>query len=136
MEYRSKLYLNALITANPDIFRLGNTVSGNFIRSIFAVQRPLLVGSESEVIKSAEKYHLGTLSAYTRLNRLLRRRGLTLRKEHDNFIIEDYEGQHTVVDSYAKAAVGKQRRKTTLRNGLREYRGIWSPLSDAELIQS
>ena len=132
MQSRSKAQLNQAITAHHTHFVAGNTIQASLIEEIFAIA-PLnitrLATAKAEVIR----HTFEILEAYTKLNRLLRNRGLVLKKKNDTFEVLGLERAQHKVEKYYAVADRNNYQAAQLRRGLVTHRSQWSPLTDEEL---
>lgn len=135
MQRRSKAQLNQAITAASQHFISGNTIQASLIEELFAIA-PLCVTRLATAKAEVTRYQLQMLTAYTRLNRLLRNRGLVLKQSHGNYeVLGTQRAQHKVEKYYAVADRNNYQ-AAQLRRGLVTHRSQWSPLTDEELQRS
>jgi len=132
MQSRSKTFLNHAITSRSTSFTTGNTIPARMIEEIFDIA-PLnitrLATAKAEVIR----YKFDMLTGYTRLNRLLRDRGLVLKQKHDNYEVLGLQRAQHKVERYYSEADRNNYQAAQLRRGLITHRSQWSPLTDIEL---
>ena len=132
MQSRSKAQLNQAITAFTQHFVAGNTIQASLIEEIFAIA-PLNITRLATAKAEVTRHTFEVLEAYTKLNRLLRSRGLVLKKKNDTFeVLGLQRAQHKVEKYYAVADRNKYQ-AAQLRRGLITHRSQWSPLTQEEL---
>ena len=132
MQSRSKAQLNQIITAHHTHFVSGNTIQASFIEELFAIT-PLRVTRLATAKAEVTRYQLQMLTAYTRLNRLLRNRGLVLKQSHGNYEVLGLQRAQHKVEKYYQVADRSNYQAAQLRRGLVTHRSQWSPLTDEEL---
>ena len=132
MQSRSKAQLNQAITAHHTHFVSGNTIQASFIEELFAIA-PLRVTRLATAKAEVTRHQLQMLSAYTRLNRLLRNRGLVLKQSHGNYEVLGLQRAQHKVEKYYSVADRNNYQAAQLRRGLVTHRSQWSPLTQEEL---
>lgn len=132
MQSRSKAQLNQIITAHHTHFTAGNTIQASLIKEIFAIA-PLRVTRLATAKAEITRHQLQMLTAYTRLNRLLRNRGLVLKQSHGNYEVLGLQRAQHKVEKYYSVADRNNYQAAQLRRGLVTHRSQWSPLTQEEL---
>lgn len=132
MQRRSKAQLNQAITAASQHFVSGNTIQASLIEEIFAIA-PLRVTRLATAKAEVTRHQLQMLTAYTRLNRLLRNRGLVLKQSHGNYEVLGLQRAQHKVEKYYAVADRNNYQAAQLRRGLVTHRSQWSSLTDEEL---
>lgn len=132
MQSRSKAQLNQAITANSTQFTAGNTIQASLIEEIFAIA-PLRITRLATAKTEITRYQFQMLTAYTRLNRLLRNRGLVLKQSNDNYEVLGLQRAQHKVEKYYAVADRNNYQAAQLRRGLITHRSQWSQLADEEL---
>ena len=132
MQPRSKAQLNQAITALAQHFVAGNTVQASIIESMFDIA-PLRVTRLATAKAEVTRYQFQMLTAYTRLNRLLRNRGLVLKQSNGNYEVLGLQRAQHKVEKYYAVADRNNYQAAQLRRGLVTHRSQWSPLTDEEL---
>ena len=132
MQSRSKAQLNQIITAHHTHFVSGNTIQASLIEEIFAIA-PLRVTRLATAKAEVTRHQLQMLTAYTRLNRLLRNRGLVLKQSHGNYEVLGLQRAQHKVEKYYSVADRNNYQAAQLRRGLTTHRSQWSPLTQEEL---
>ena len=132
MQSRSKAQLNQAITAHHTHFVSGNTIQASLIEEFFAIA-PLHVTRLATAKAEVTRYQLQMLTAYTRLNRLLRNRGLVLKQSHGHYEVLGLQRAQHKVEKYYSVADRNNYQAAQLRRGLVTHRSQWSPLTQEEL---
>ena len=132
MQSRSKAQLNQAITARNTHFMPGNTIPAHVIEDIFDIA-PLNITRLATAKAEVVRHTFEVLEAYTKLNRLLRSRGLVLKKKNDTFEVLGLQRAQHKVEKYYAVADRNNYQAAQLRRGLVTHRSQWSPLTDEEL---
>ena len=132
MQSRSKAQLNQAITAFTQHFVAGNTIQASLIEEIFAIA-PLNITRLATAKAEVTRHTFEVLEAYTKLNRLLRSRGLVLKKKNDTFEVLGLQRAQHKVEKYYAVADRNNYQAAQLRRGLVTHRSQWSPLTQEEL---
>ena len=132
MQSRSKAQLNQAITAFTQHFVAGNTIQASLIEEIFAIA-PLRVTRLATAKAEVTRHTFQILEAYTKLNRLLRNRGLVLKKKNNTFEVLGLERAQHKVEKYYSVADRNNYQAAQLRRGLVTHRSQWSSLTQEEL---
>ena len=132
MQSRSKAQLNQAITARNTHFMPGNTIPVHVIEDIFDIA-PLNITRLATAKAEVVRHTFEVLEAYTKLNRLLRSRGLVLKKKNDTFEVLGLERAQRKVEKYYSVADRNNYQAAQLRRGLVTHRSQWSPLTQEEL---
>ena len=132
MQSRSKAQLNQSITAHYTHFVSGNTIQASLIEDIFGIY-PLNITRLATAKAEVTRHQLQMLTAYTRLNRLLRNRGLVLKQSHGNYEVLGLQRAQHKVEKYYAVADRNNYQAAQLRRGLVTHRSQWSPLTQEEL---
>ena len=121
--------LNQIISNNDRLFRATTTLSDATIREIFDIA-PITTRSLPTEVRL---HDFAMFSAYTRLNKLLRRRGLVLKKAKDTYKVLGHVPATTKAEEYVREAGRNIRQHGILSQGIRTQGSLWSPLTAAEL---
>lgn len=121
--------LNQLISNNAQLFRESNTLSGTVIRDFFQIV-PITDQSSPAAVRT---HDFAMFSAYARLNKLLRRRGLVLKKDKDTYKVLGHVPATQKAAAYVREAGRNIRQHTTLTEGIRLQGSLWSPLTTPEM---
>ena len=132
MQSRSKAQLNQAITARNTHFMPGNTIPARIVEDIFDIA-PLNITRLATAKAEVTRHTFEVLEAYTKLNRLLRNRGLVLKKKNDTFEVLGLERAQHKVEKYYSVADRNNYQAAQLRRGLVTHRSQWSPLTQEEL---
>ena len=132
MQRRSKAQLNQAITAASQHFVSGNTIPARIVEDIFDIA-PLNITRLATAKAEVVRHTFEVLEAYTKLNRLLRNRGLVLKKKNDTFEVLGLERAQHKVEKYYAVADRNNYQAAQLRRGLVTHRSQWSPLTQEEL---
>ena len=132
MQSRSKAQLNQAITARNTHFMPGNTIPARIVEDIFDIA-PLNITRLATAKAEVTRHTFEVLEAYTKLNRLLRSRGLVLKKKNDTFEVLGLERAQHKVEKYYAVADRNNYQAAQLRRGLVTHRSQWSPLTQEEL---
>ena len=132
MQRRSKAQLNQAITAHHTHFVSGNTIQASLIEEIFAIA-PLNITRLATAKAEVTRHTFEILEAYTKLNRLLRNRGLVLKKKNDTFEVLGVQRAQHKVEKYYAVADRNNYQAAQLRRGVVTHRSQWSPLTQEEL---
>ena len=132
MQSRSKAQLNQAITARNTHFMPGNTIPARIVEDIFDIA-PLNITRLATAKAEVVRHTFEVLEAYTKLNRLLRNRGLVLKKKNDTFEVLGLERAQHKVEKYYAVAYRNNYQAVQLRRGLVTHRSQWSPLTQEEL---
>ena len=132
MQSRSKAQLNQAITARNTHFMPGNTIPARIVEDIFDLA-PLNITRLATAKAEVTRHTFEILEAYTKLNRLLRSRGLVLKKKNDTFEVLGLQRAQHKVEKYYAVADRNNYQAAQLRRGLVTHRSQWSPLTQEEL---
>ena len=132
MQSRSKAQLNQAITARNTHFMPGNTIPARIVEDIFDIA-PLNITRLATAKAEVVRHTFEILEAYTKLNRLLRSRGLVLKKKNDTFEVLGLQRAQHKVEKYYSVADRNNYQAAQLRRGVVTHRSQWSPLTDEEL---
>ena len=132
MQSRSKAQLNQAITARNTHFMPGNTIPARIVEDIFDIA-PLNITRLATAKAEVVRHTFEVLEAYTKLNRLLRSRGLVLKKKNDTFEVLGLQRAQHKVEKYYAVADRNNYQAAQLRRGLVTHRSQWSPLTQEEL---
>ena len=132
MQSRSKAQLNQIITAHHTHFVSGNTIQASLIEDIFDIY-PLNITRLATAKAEVTRHQFQMLTAYTRLNRLLRNRGLVLKQNNGNYEVLGLQRAQHKVEKYYAVADRNNYQGAQLRRGIVTHRSQWSPLTDEEL---
>ena len=121
--------IQAYIDTNPRIFRQGVAISETQLCAMFNITPPTITTDFNQTSKAFNRYHLSKLSAYTKLNKVLRRCGLVIRQEEDGrtYRIQNGEGTVKRIVGLASEAASKRLTQHTLTDGYSTYGGRWQP---------
>ena len=120
------------IQANVSLFVDGTIIQGRTIRSWFNVPE-LSLRRLSTAPAEAQAHMFTMLSIQNRFNKLLRPRGLVLRKRRDTYLVCGNVAALRKADEYVTVADRNSEQFATLRNGVHRYQSVWSPLTPAEI---
>ena len=132
MQSRSKAQINQAITALTQHFVAGNTIPARIVEDIFDIA-PLNITRLDTAKAEVVRHTFEILEAYTKLNRLLRNRGLVLKKKNDTFEVLGLQRAQHKVEKYYSVADRNNYQAAQLRRGLVTHRSQWSPLTQEEL---
>ena len=132
MQRRSKAQLNQAITARNTHFMPGNTIPARIVEDIFDIA-PLNITRLATAKAEVVRHTFEVLEAYTKLNRLLRSRGLVLKKKNDTFEVLGLQRAQHKVEKYYAVADRNNYQAAQLRRGVVTHRSQWSPLTQEEL---
>ena len=120
------------IQTNATLFVDGTIIQGRVIRAWFDVPE-LSLRRLATASTGAQAHMFVMLTIQNRLNKLLRPRGLVLRKRKDTYHVCGNLAALHKADEYVGIADHNSAQFSTLRNGIRRYQSVWSPLSADEI---
>ena len=131
----SKPQRQAVILANSALFRLGNTITEAQLRGWYQIPPLNIAGlSTPDIVRMINNHSLCLVAAYVGLNEVLTRRGLIIRKAGPIFNIQTLPNARKRVKGLLHEGTLKTNAAARLQNGIVRHRGIYSPLSPAELL--
>lgn len=131
MTFLSTPQLNNLITANIGVLVTGAILPKEAITSWFDIKAL----SETPSVTEVRQHDFNLLTAYTTMNKLLRQRGLVLKKKKDTFLVLGLDTAKQKSIEYLRVSDRNTLQRQELRAGIRRYQSVWSPLADAELTR-
>lgn len=123
--------LNQLITANREVLQHSNVIAKEFLYNWFTIT-PL---SDSPSVDEVRQHDFNLFAAYTTMNKLLRKRGLVLKKKKDTFCVLGLASAKEKALGYLRVSDRNVVQRQELKAGISRYQSIWSPLSDVELTR-
>lgn len=123
--------LNSLITANADIITTDAVLPKEAITSWFNINAL----SETPSVTEVRQHDFNLLTAYITMNKLLRKRGLVLKKKKDTFLVLGLDTAKQKSIEYLRVSDRNTFQRQELRAGIRRYQSVWSPLADEELTR-
>lgn len=121
--------LNRLITDNREVLQHSNVIPKELLYSWFAIT-PL---SDSPSIDEVRQHDFNLFNAYTSMNKLLRKRGLVMKKKKDTYCVLGLASAKEKALGYLRVSDRNVVQRQELKAGISRYQSVWSPLSDVEL---
>ena len=125
----TKYELNQLVTTNNREFTHGSIIHLTQLHRWFSVT-PI---SDRPSADEVRRHDFNLLTIYTRLNRLLRKRGLVLKKHNDEYLVLTLETARLKAEEYVRESHRNTYQYNELTEGLRRHQSVWSPLLVHEL---
>lgn len=129
MTFLSVPQLNNLITANAEIIKTDAQLPKEALIAWFAISTL----PEYPTVNDVRQHDFNVLTAYTTMNKLLRKRGLVLKKKKDTFMVLGLNTAKEKSIEYLRVSDRNTLQRQELRAGIRRYQSSWSPLADEEL---
>lgn len=134
MNHLSKPQRHAIIMRNSSLFVLNKTVPAQRLRQWYNIPTLDIQDlNEVDTVKMIRNHDLCMVTAYTKLNQLLTRRGLVIRRQNGVYKLQTLPKAARRVGQLAEESRTKAYASTRLSNGITRYHGIFSSLSDDEL---
>ena len=134
MKRLSKSQRQNIILRNLSLFELDKTLPSQRLRDWYDIPTLDIDGlSRLNTIKMIRNHDLCMVTAYTKFNQLLSRRGLVIRRQKGVYKIQTLSNTRTRAKQLRNEARAKGFASTRLQNGITRYQGVFSRLSDDEL---
>lgn len=123
--------LNHLITDNSEILQHTNVIPKELLYSWFAIT-PL---NSSPSVDEMRQHDFNLFTAYTSMNKLLRKRGLVMKKKKDVYCILGLDSAKEKALGYLRVSDRNVIQRQELKAGITRYQSVWTPLSNVELAR-
>lgn len=127
----TKHELNRLITDFASRFSVNSSIPLSQFHLWFSVSSI----SDKPTIDEVRRHDFNMLTIYTTLNRLLRKRGLVLKKSKDEYLVLALESAQSKAESYVRESHRLTYQYGELTEGIQKFRSSWTPLTDGELAR-
>ena len=122
--------INTFITDNRNVFAQGNTFKADWLAETFSLSLPA-----NPTPKHFVEYNLRLVGLYTKVNKLLAKRGLYIKAKdyYSEFEVLDSPKTMEKISNYQHKSQGNSKAATNLTKGFKKHKGKWRKLGKREV---